>query len=124
MTEKVVYLDIQSWVGRVINASHFYGTLKQSWGTYGEREESEVQLRRTLTEAQAKSINALYRRNYDAEMYNFYKVHPGDSVTLFDDKDTLVEAAKVAWKELFPDAVRLQDRYTDTVYDTKEEGNP
>lgn len=86
----IVYLEIHSWVGTALGASHYYGELKDR--------DKTVQLKTKLTHRQATKLNR------DKEFKDF---KAGDETTGFDSKELLIKEALKQWKSEFPHSTLL-----------------
>src|SRR5512136_161848 len=93
MNEKrIVYLEIDSWIGTSIGATHFYGELKSNG--------KHIELKRCLTLHQARELQK-----------KDWPVEAGDLFHGFDTKDEIISLAITTYKEHFPEAdILIQGR--------------
>jgi hypothetical protein len=93
--EENAFLQISSWRGISIGATHFYGKIVS-----GDIKVPSVEIFRCLTSEEAKIINNAHK----AYKYGYEE---GDLYPGFDDRESLIEQAKLIWKESFPNQKRL-----------------
>src|SRR3990172_9893739 len=91
-TEKIVYLEILSFIGIGIGASHYYGSL---WG-YKDGEMEKVKLIFILTTRGAAKLNKLHGKGSG--------YHAGMEWHGFDSQEAIIKLAKQTYKEHFPHA--------------------
>ena len=106
-------LEIQSWAGLSIGATHYYGAIRDE--EY-ERVGTKIMnwMARKLTSTEAGSINAKLEWNYSPEYYQYSKVNAGDLDYRFDTKEEVLECAKKEFLSFAESSDRLLD------YKTKE----
>lgn len=95
MKSKVVYLDISTWRGRSIGATHYYAELHPS-NRYGWNSTDEsVNLYRTLTAKTAREENDKSGRKFMSK---------GDEARGWNSKNAIRKYALKEYKKLYPEA--------------------
>ena len=90
MTDKLVYLEITSWIGISIDAMHFYGSLK---GHINDDFRS-IELLHALTIEEAKVVSKA----------SSIRFSPGDMYNGFLNKQDIINLALKIYKDRFPQA--------------------
>lgn len=102
------YLDIYTWSGLSLDATHYYGELytrdeKYNRTEYGNkwhgRELYGKRIIKELTSKEAKAINKKYREMYNEETYNLYKVTKGELNFSFETKEDVIARAIEIFEE-------------------------
>ena len=98
MNKVEVHLDITSWVGISIGATHSYGELH---GLDEKENYKTVRLKFPMTAGQAKRMNKKERFDFPGRKH--YRNHqPGEITDCFETKEQIIEQAKSEWLEYFP----------------------
>jgi len=106
ITEKIVKLEIYTWQGISLGATHYYVEL-HSWIS-GDRR-SNSRLSRKLSKREAGRLNEMLRLSYSEKSYELYKVKPGDMDWRFETYQQALSEALKQWKIIFPEADKLVD---------------
>lgn len=93
---KEVILDISTWVGMSIGATHWYGDIQKQYDDW-----ETVKLEKILTKADAKRFNILDSRILFDGAICWYE---GDVSDRFDHHSEVRELAIETWLDHFPDA--------------------
>jgi hypothetical protein len=90
MNENIVYLEVSSWTGISIGATHYYGKL-----TCGDK---RVDVKYKLDSTKASMLNRKDR-------VKTYRV--GDDTNRFDSEHDVIEKALPIWRSFFPKGILL-----------------
>jgi hypothetical protein len=108
-----IELDVYTWEGMSLGATHYYGDLRQ---LYGDKRKSYTEIKHKLSAKDAASINKKMRDIIE-EFGDYMAVQPGEMDYRYDTKEDVIDTAKLIWKELYPDADRLILKKTGEVLD-------
>lgn len=106
MKTKAVRVEVYSWQGYSVGATHYYVDL-HSWDINDRR--SVRRLQRRLTTHDAAKINDKLRHEYAPDYYELYKVEPGEKDYRYDTAEQALDEALKQWRTIFPDAECLVD---------------
>jgi hypothetical protein len=104
-----VWLEISSWRGMSIGATHFYGTLHHPCTCSRfpcPHPISRTDLEHVLTTQEAKELTKLHN---DGSLFGpgVYKYKKGDTSRCFETKEEIIKLAIASYQEMFPDRKRL-----------------
>jgi len=114
MTDNTWTLDIYSWEGMSIGATHYYAEIRDP----DFRSKGNVKHKMTIAEATA--VNKKNRRMYNDELYELYMATPGDETEGFDTKEDAITEAVKQWLEYAPAGSKLID-HKDKMYKSKND---
>lgn len=92
---QMVWLQISSWRGMAIGATHWYGEMRNSEHTRA------VRMMYPLTEEQALELTKKHNGGTLVEVDYAYQA--GDEVSSFDTKEEIIAQAIATWRTEFPD---------------------
>lgn len=90
----LAYLEISSYTGISIGATHFYGKLI----FYNGDKREDHELRRELSASEARLLN---------KIDDFASYRPGQSTERFDSREDVIAQAVTEYKTIFPTATAL-----------------
>jgi len=97
--DRIVYLDITSWQGMSIGATHYYGKLRGYIG----KEYKTVELEYTMTARDAARLNKIDR---DPGFGDYFWAK-GEKSSRFETEEKIEAVAIATYKAHYPDAIFL-----------------
>ncbi len=91
----MVFLQISSWRGTSIGATHWYGNMC----TYDYSKRVKMQY-----ELNSRQAIELTKKHNDGSLFGpgVYHYREGDEASSYDTKDEIIKQAIATWRELFP----------------------
>lgn len=107
MNKSIVTLQIKTWIGMDVAASHYMGTIKRRGAAF----DTQADVTHIRSQAQATQENKTARRYHPGD-YDWRLVEAGEETESFMDKDSLYKAAIKLNRKLNPKTVLIVDSHS------------